>query len=772
MPSIQDDDSEDAMTVQFSGGPAFSEGALHMINSFLDQLLFSFIGTARSSTLAALRPAVDHILKGKLARNAIASGDAEIGDLLGETEDDDEKQMQKEEREAQYKWDLETVWRRTRLRIMVYTSIGEMEGDDEERYLQEERAREGDECRFNNVDRHVSWSAVIFLTSALEYVAEQCVIAVGQAAYDRIAFQRASEDVQAQTTKQGPLEERPLVKAQDVEKLSLNSSLCRVWRIWRKSMRASRSSPRVVSASWSASGTHPSDHSSLSNASDRSLTDGMRPFWSNSLRIEGINDPRLLSEISRQSTTVGDEAASNELQKQQQLPRRTRSTNRFPVNVNSPHIHSWQKRVARTRRPAAENRARSQSLPTPRKETFSVGLDSGDGPPSGQGADRSMNTETVREREADESGDMKQPESELIQEGEYRHGRQAKQQAPSDEKHRVAEDQLEAPEAQDENDHFTDSIQRQEKKRPPSEYDPFRFDAEDPNTPVKPPAVPFVSHVRDVEGSSPREREMPASSTDTSEGRLTPKLEGAVAGSAILGSTMQNRKARRPEQLSVSTSAGQQSNSRNFATVATGQPHDIAVEPSTIPQHVASPGEATPCHEVPHQTPQSTKPSPLAGERKNTDESSSAYETPQGSPGNIVTESKAVEEKPSDIRHTLSTSSRLAKAVNPVATRSGRTNSKGQKASKTSTDSNDRHMRPDSPSIQSEKEFSSFVSSDETLKRSLTPQNLREIEVRRKYSSCVIVLMNLRSPVRLVLDKTLCEKYHSLGNKIGQDPLT
>ena len=68
-------------------------------------------------------------------------------------------------------WDLELVWKRTRLRVMVYMRLGEMEDEDEQRYVKEEQLFHGSERRFSQSSGLVSWAAAIFLTSVLEYVA-------------------------------------------------------------------------------------------------------------------------------------------------------------------------------------------------------------------------------------------------------------------------------------------------------------------------------------------------------------------------------------------------------------------------------------------------------------------------------------------------------------------------------------------------------------------------------------------------------------------------
>ncbi|KAF2812448.1 uncharacterized protein BDZ99DRAFT_558431 [Mytilinidion resinicola] len=207
----------------------FSEEALCLLNAFLDHLLFSFLAAARSPSLTAIRPAISDVLKPRLAREAMATADEELQGLLA-GEDDDEFPALQNGQDPSEKWDVETVWKRTRLRIMVYTRLGELEDEDEERYVQQERG-----LSLNNGSNDelglVSWAAAIFLTSVVEYIAEQTLMVSGQAAFSRASAKMKKDEDES------PLE-RIVVEDFDVEKVALNSTLGRLWRTWRKRVRA------------------------------------------------------------------------------------------------------------------------------------------------------------------------------------------------------------------------------------------------------------------------------------------------------------------------------------------------------------------------------------------------------------------------------------------------------------------------------------------------------------------------------------------------------
>ncbi|KAF2830848.1 hypothetical protein CC86DRAFT_316468 [Ophiobolus disseminans] len=210
----------------------FSEQSLALLNAFLDHLLFAFLSSARSPSLTAIRPAIADVLKPRLAREATEAADEELQGLLAGEDDE----FPAQDGAAADRWDVEKVWKRTRLRIMVYTRLGELEDEDEDRYVQQERGLsmdddEGDEAGL------VSWASAIFLTSVIEYVAEQTLLVAGSAAFARMAA-KMKKLAQQSAGAEEPTLERLVVEEPDVEKIALNSALGRLWRTWRKRVRS------------------------------------------------------------------------------------------------------------------------------------------------------------------------------------------------------------------------------------------------------------------------------------------------------------------------------------------------------------------------------------------------------------------------------------------------------------------------------------------------------------------------------------------------------
>jgi len=227
-----DDDDDDPDTAVPLANALFSEQALCLLNAFLDHLLFAILSTARSPTLSAIRPSITEVLKPRLAREAMATADEELQGLLA---GDDEEDLPLQSGQDAQAWDVERVWKRTRLRIMVYTRLGELEDEDEERYVQQERGLSMDDSDDEDAGL-VSWASAIFLTSVVEYIAEQTLLVSGHAAYARAAA-KMKKLSQHDHMDENQVLERIVVEDYDVEKLALNSALGRLWRTWRKRVR-------------------------------------------------------------------------------------------------------------------------------------------------------------------------------------------------------------------------------------------------------------------------------------------------------------------------------------------------------------------------------------------------------------------------------------------------------------------------------------------------------------------------------------------------------
>ncbi|KAI4170281.1 MAG: hypothetical protein LQ343_005034 [Gyalolechia ehrenbergii] len=221
--------------------------ALGLVNAFLDQLLYSFLASSRSTSIASLRPSVTEVLKPRLAKDAIASADEELQELGG-GEDDDELSAFRRGIGLRGDWNLNMIWQRTRLRCMVYTHLGDLEEVDEEMWIERESLHSKQDGGRNRLSRDlgaVSPTVAIFLTSILEFIGEQVLLVAGKAAYARFEARRRQERYTSSSAIDGP---RPTVEVVDVEKLAVSTMFGRLWRSWKKKVRSpSITSPRPSS---------------------------------------------------------------------------------------------------------------------------------------------------------------------------------------------------------------------------------------------------------------------------------------------------------------------------------------------------------------------------------------------------------------------------------------------------------------------------------------------------------------------------------------------
>lgn len=206
--------------------------ALQLVNNFLDQLLFSFLQVSKATTLSALRPAVTEVLKPKLAKDAINNADEELREYLGGGDEDDF--VHPRGADPGRDWDLELVWKRTRLRCMVYSSLGDMEEEEEDEYMEREHLEIGADEQISDV---ISPAVAIFLTSVLEYMGELSLTVAGQAAFLRMR-NTYEKDLKDDTRSPTDIADRIVVGEADMERVALDRTLGRLWRGWKKRIRA------------------------------------------------------------------------------------------------------------------------------------------------------------------------------------------------------------------------------------------------------------------------------------------------------------------------------------------------------------------------------------------------------------------------------------------------------------------------------------------------------------------------------------------------------
>lgn len=126
-------DDHDDVTAGPGSSPAgalVTPSALANLNGFLDHLLYNILAVSKSTQLSCIRPAVSDVLKPRLAREVVAAADDELSEYMGG--EGDEQFDFRGGQEPAGDFDLVRSWKRTRLRCMVYTRLGDMEEDDED----------------------------------------------------------------------------------------------------------------------------------------------------------------------------------------------------------------------------------------------------------------------------------------------------------------------------------------------------------------------------------------------------------------------------------------------------------------------------------------------------------------------------------------------------------------------------------------------------------------------------------------------------------------
>ena len=225
-----------------SDGAIFSEPALSLLNSFLDALLYNFLGKAQSTSLNKLRPAIKEVLKAKLARDALADADEELQGLYDESEAEIDGEDEPATGGSSPAWHLEETFKLMRLRVMVFLGLGEFDDDDEERFLEEEEFHINGERATPDMTI-LNGPTAVYLASVLEYLAERLIDLSGEAAYARQRRRMSTRPISESQELENINPERVVVEETDVEKITLNPTYGRLWRTWRKQHRGLKSGP-------------------------------------------------------------------------------------------------------------------------------------------------------------------------------------------------------------------------------------------------------------------------------------------------------------------------------------------------------------------------------------------------------------------------------------------------------------------------------------------------------------------------------------------------
>ena len=356
-------------------GAAISPSALVLINGFLDQLLFSFLASSRSTSIISLKPGISEILKPRLAKEAIEGADQELrGYLAGG--DDEELLDFHNGQELKGGSNLHQIFKRTRLRCMVYTRLGDMEEEDEEAHLEGESPQDDERRRLSRDLGSMSPAAAIFLTSVVEFIGEQTLMIAGENAVNRNSPRAVGENF--------------IVEDRDVEKIAFNKALGRLWRSWKKRGRVSSMvSPRPPSHDYYGHRKSVSERASRSTSISEHGEEGYfveDPQYRSSFPRGSQQDEALGSGTPPKSTNLPDEpdfSTDTETLQDKNLNRdRPRSMveyawpirERIPANTVQQHVNGEARSSATEERPAQLHQ-RSSSLPAIKTSPYSSPID-------------------------------------------------------------------------------------------------------------------------------------------------------------------------------------------------------------------------------------------------------------------------------------------------------------------------------------------------------------------------------------------------------------
>ncbi|KKY24607.1 hypothetical protein UCRPC4_g02363 [Phaeomoniella chlamydospora] len=372
-------------------GATVTPAALGLLNSFLDQILFSILSRARSTQLNALRPAVLEVLKNRLGQEAVTGADDELKEYLGDGEDEELAAFHGGQ-EPKGDFDLELAWKLARLRCMVYTRLGDLEEDDEDEYIEKENLDDGGRAaRRYSHPSSVTPAAAIFLTSILEYLGEQGLYYAGQAAQRRLV---TSKQDQGEFTALPGIPDKPVVDEVDMFSVGRDSPLSRLWRTWRRNIKSPRGSiSRAISRESlirrTVSSRDPSRHGSISTPAD----EGGRPHPSVEEVLEEADPSQVPLPMSERdvdeievpglASVIGEEDVEEPHETGLQIAARPKSMFIIPPAVtpptpSSPNESGTASQRTQSARPTFTH-SRSRSLPTPVHSPYTtLGFDQDD----------------------------------------------------------------------------------------------------------------------------------------------------------------------------------------------------------------------------------------------------------------------------------------------------------------------------------------------------------------------------------------------------------
>ncbi|KAL2430272.1 hypothetical protein ABEF95_002680 [Exophiala dermatitidis] len=239
---VSESEAEKLIYAEIERPAVILEGALQLVNGFLDQILYDILSKSHSVALSAVRSAVPIVLKQRLGHSAVRAADEELQDYLDE-EEMEEVQTSVGTLDPRSEFDVDLAWKLTRLRCMVYAKLGDMEEEDEEDYLDDNELRQhiGTVKDSVRAAAAITPSAAIFLTTVLEFLGEQALCIAAQHARRRHSLNKPPNTANGRYPTNASDEDVILVEELDMSGVGKEGPLIRLWRSWKGNTRGGNS---------------------------------------------------------------------------------------------------------------------------------------------------------------------------------------------------------------------------------------------------------------------------------------------------------------------------------------------------------------------------------------------------------------------------------------------------------------------------------------------------------------------------------------------------
>jgi len=401
-----------------------TEAALDLVNSFLDQTLYSLLSLSKSTSIGSIRVAVPKLLKPRLGQAALSAGDEEVRDILDARDFGQNQTPTAKVRPSEF--DLELVWKLARLRCMVYSRLGDLEEEDEEDILEQDGLSE----HMQNPKTSTTPLEALFLAAILGFLGEQALCTAAQHAERRHDSQAATRSTNEtdETGSEDENEDELVLEPIDMLQLGREGPLSRLWRSWRRDNRstdagpsrpASRGYPFPMTAgepSHARKASLPSKESAIpEEETPNSSTPSQIPLPMRASDVDEIEVPGLAPPLD------GEEDPN--VQIPERSNRRPSSALIMPAKDDrsgrtSPTEQEYSERSPRRPQPS---RTRSRSLPTPNQNRVPISsrnkkrdtvIFSPDDAPHRDGPDRDHSVHELPDNErssVDETADKDKP---------------------------------------------------------------------------------------------------------------------------------------------------------------------------------------------------------------------------------------------------------------------------------------------------------------------------------------------------------------------------